>query len=135
MHGSATERGKKIMDIYGIFVNEDEFPYAQAIVLGRKTIETRSRNMLKKLVGKRVAIVRTKRGEKPMVIGSVVIEEPWYEEHPEQFRERTCIPVGSKYDEGGRWMYPVHDPIVLDPDEWFPLYRFVIRHGRSWCEW
>lgn len=50
--------------IKGIFV---QAPYAGLIVDGQKTIETRSKNMLGKLVGRTVAIVETGRGKVPMV--------------------------------------------------------------------
>lgn len=118
-----------------MFVNEDESCYAQAIVLGYKTIETRSRNMLKSLVGERVAVVRTKKGERPLVIGTVFVSSFWYEDHPWTLREKTAIPFGSKYDTDGRWMYGLHSPEPISPDSWYPLPENTVRHGRSWCEW
>lgn len=120
----------------GMFVNEDEFPYAQAIGMKRKLIETRSRDMLKKLVGERVAIIRTKRGEKPLVIGTVFLSTKWYEEHPWQFSDLTQIHANSKYNTGaGRWMYVCEDAKMLDPEKWIPLPENAVRHGRSWAEW
>jgi hypothetical protein len=118
----------------GIFVNENEAPFANWIVQGWKTIETRSRNMLKPLVGERVAIVRTKRGEKPVVIGVVKITDS-FRDDVRFFREDTMIPVGSKYDTGMRWMYVLEDPAPISPDSWYPLPENAVRHGRSWCEW
>ena len=44
-------------EMKGIFINEDGVRYAEAIVDGRKKVETRSRNMLKSLVGDDVAIL------------------------------------------------------------------------------
>lgn len=51
-----------------MFVNEDEYSYAEEIASGVKTIETRSKNMLSALVGERVAIVSTRANRKPMVV-------------------------------------------------------------------
>ena len=60
--------------MYGIFVNENGcVPYAKAIVEGYKPIETRNRNMLAKCVGHNVAIIRTRRGKKPMIVGYATI--------------------------------------------------------------
>ena len=64
--------------MYGIFVNERGAGfYARWIVTGNKTIETRNRDMLSALVGKRVAVVRTRKSTipntAPMVVGYVTI--------------------------------------------------------------
>ena len=73
--------------MYGIYVNENGCtPYAELIVKGIKTIETRSRDMLKPLVGERVAIVRTHRNKKPMVIGYATISAKFFCK-ADQFRE------------------------------------------------
>ena len=120
----------------GVFVNEDGgIHYAEAIVRGYKKIETRNRNMLKDLVGKRVAIVRTRKGKSPTVVGYVDITNArhlngkWLNEN----RHLTLIPPGSKYDTNGwaKWCYYMENPETCEP---FPLPADAIRHGRSWCE-
>ena len=59
----------------GIFVNSDGcVPYADAIVGGYKRIETRNRDMLRDLVGKKVAVIRTRRGKNPTIVGYVTID-------------------------------------------------------------
>ncbi len=119
-----------------IFVRSSkEEPYAQNIVDGRKTIETRSRNMLSSLVGEHVAIVETKSGTTPLVVGFVDVVKLWF--CPaflfEMYRDETMIPVGSKYDTNGKgkWFYFLANPEKCNP---FPLPANAIRHGRSWCE-
>ena len=120
----------------GIFVNEDGgVYYANAIVRGIKPVETRSRNMLKNLVGERVAVVRTHRKTGPMVVGYVTIslavfhKAEWLDEN----RDLTLIPKGSKYDtQQGRWCYWLRLPQRCKP---YPLPKDAVRHGRSWCEW
>lgn len=127
----------------GIFVNQlslSGVKYADLIVDGIKTIETRNKNMLSDLIGLRVAIIRTVRGKKPTVIGYATITSAnryhgkWHDEH----RNLTCIPEGSKYDFSDRpgarwtkWCYELSDPERCEP---FELPSSAIRHGRSWCE-
>lgn len=120
--------------MYGIFVNDNECPYASYIAWGIKTIETRSKNMLSALVGHRVAVVRTSNTCKPYIIGYVDIVRASRENSAflSENRNKTRIPVGSKYDTPERWCY------FLDNAETclvYPLPKNAIRHGRSWCEW
>ena len=122
--------------MYGIFVNENGcVHYADLIVGGYKTIETRNRNMLKALVGERVAIVRTRRGKNPLVVGYADIAGAEFcpASKFEEFRDRTCIPQGSMYDVHGKgkWFYHMANAERCDP---YPLPADAARHGRSWCE-
>jgi len=124
--------------MYGIFVNENGgVPYAKLIVQGYKKVETRSRNMLKDLTHTRVAIVRTRRGKMPTVVGYADIGEAYFcpveRFNDEDVRNLTCIPVGSKYDchGKGKWFYDMWDAEQCDP---YPLPSSAVRHGRSWCE-
>ena len=123
--------------MYGIFVNEDGgIHYADAIVRGYKPVETRSRNMLRSLVGQRVAIVRTRRGKQPTIIGEADIvsasfqSAQWLDEH----RDETLIPPGSKHDcKGkGKWCYTLVNAVRYELP--VPLPKAAIRHGRSFCE-
>lgn len=122
--------------MYGIFVNDDgPVKFAEEIVAARKPVETRTRNMLRLLVGKRVAVVQTGRGKVPTIIGHVTIMDnqrksgSWLDEN----RDKTLIIKGSKYDNGGaaKWCYFLKDAERCDP---FQLPADAVRHGRSWCE-
>ena len=120
----------------GIFVNADgPVDYAEAIVSGRKIIETRSRDMLKNLVHERVAIVRTRRGKKPEVVGHAFIMGKMFlsADTLEIDRNFTLIPKGSKYDctGKGKWGYFLEDATPCYP---YPLPDNAVRHGLSWCE-
>ena len=122
---------------YGIFVNEDGcIPYAEAIVRGMKPIETRSRNMLGKLVGHTVAVVRTRRNKYPLIVGFVTIESADFRsaEWLDHNRDKTLIPPGSKYDSTarGKWCYTLAHPFKFHLP--IPLPTDAIRHGRSYCE-
>ena len=122
--------------MYGIFVNQDGgIPYADAIVRGYKTIETRSRNMLKHLVGHRVAVIRTRRSKSPVVVGYVDISgaefcpASLFDSH----RGETLIPPGSQFDVNGqgKWFYRLAN---AEQAKAYALPADAIRHGRAWCE-
>ena len=119
----------------GIFVNQlsaSGVKYADAIVDGYKTIETRSRNMLSACLCERVAIIRTVRGKKPVVIGFVdVVGSAHCTAHcASDYPESTLVPESSAYA-NNRWFYLLRNP---ERCEAFPLPSSAIRHGRSWCE-
>ena len=123
--------------MYGIFVNENGgVPYAEAIVKGYKPIETRNRNMLGDLVGKRVAIIRTRRNKSPRIVGYATIEKAFFCEADkfDLYRHMTLIPAGSQYDCHGRgkWMYVMSNPMPCSPK--LLDKSSIIYHGRSWCE-
>ena len=122
--------------MYGIFVNENGgIRYADAIVNGIKTIETRNRNMLRALVGERVAVVRTRRNSRPTVVGYVDIVRDEFCPYClfEMYRDETLIPPGSQYDVRGRgkWFYLLEN---AEKCATYPLPADAVRHGRSWCE-
>lgn len=120
----------------GIFVNSDGcVPYADAIVSGIKTIETRSRDMLSHLVGEHVAVIRTRRGKNPTIVGYVFINSKVFADANqfELLREFTLIPTGSRYDchGKGKWCYGLNGAERCEP---YALPKDAVRHGRSWCE-
>ena len=114
--------------------------YAHWIVYGEKTIETRTRNVLLSLVGETVAVVCTRNGHAPEIVGFVDITR--YEFCPEtlfnMYRPDTMIPMFSKYNrlgtrdgKPGKWFYHLENARPCKP---FPLPENAVRHGRSWCE-
>ena len=124
-----------------IFVHETAGePYAYWMVYGFKTEETRTKNTLLPCVGENVAVVSTRSGRKPEIVGFVEITG--YSFCPaslfEMYREDTMIPYNSKYNKfgyrngkPGKWFYHIEFPRPCKP---FPLPENAIRHGRSWCE-
>ena len=119
----------------GIFVNENELPYAEMIVYGLKEAETRSRDMLKSLVGERVAIISTYRNLKPRIVGYATIYEKSFvsNETFHFFDKFHLVPEGSSYDSKGKgkWLYWMKDAVAITP-HYLPDY--AVYHGRSWCE-
>lgn len=103
-----------------IYVHQTRaIPYAEAIALGLKPIETRTRDTLRRFVGQRVLIARTMSGRPTEIIGSVVIESGTYYSASEldSMRDQTLIPPGSKFDCHGRgkWGYTLTHAVTMDP--------------------
>lgn len=123
--------------MYAIYVNQTRYvPYADAIVNGYKKIETRSRNVLGKLVGKKVMVVRTMQGKPSEVVGYVRISgaEFWTAAEMDERRNETLIPPGSKFDcrGKGKWCYSLTEAEAIKP---FKLPKHgAVNHGRSYCE-
>lgn len=122
--------------MYCVFVREPAgLRYAHWLVEGLKTVETRSRDMLRQLVGQRVAIAWTRSGKAPLVVGYVTITEKTFCPSADfcKFYPLHLVPAGSGYDTGskGKYFYHVSDPVACEP---FQLPANAIRHGRSWCE-
>lgn len=123
-----------------MFINENTVPYALLITGGKKSIETRTKNMLLPLVGERVAIVSTKHGCKPLVVGYVNVDDYCFcpVNLLNMWRKETMIPVGDVYDNlgkrdgvRGKWFYMLSNAEACAP---YILPETAIRHGRSWCE-
>lgn len=122
--------------MYGIFVNDNGcMHYAILLATGLKTIETRSRDMLAKLVGQRVAIVRTHSGKAPHIVGYVTITGKAFckTEDFDKYFDQHLVQPSSKYAPTGRgkWFYFCSD---AETCKHYPLPADAVRHGRSWCE-
>ena len=121
----------------GIFVNENGcIPYAALIANGYKTIETRNRNMLSACVGERVAIVRTHRNWKPLIVGYVTITGSSFckAEDFDKYYDQHYVSSTSGYapqNGRGKWFYYCKDAETCYPKD---LPEDTVRHGRSWCE-
>ncbi len=120
-----------------VFINCRKHPFLRKIMDLSKLYETRTRNMLGKLIGQRVLLCETGTGMN-LVRCSAVIEsivsvrsrKDW-----EVYREAACIPAGSDYDwttdTKVKWLYKLTDvqpvQIPFTPPE-------DVRHGRTWME-
>ena len=120
-----------------VFVADDHgIRYAEMIVKAYKTIETRRKNMLRLLVGERVAVVRTGNGRKPMIVGYVDIVGGSFCASAEEFEKnfyKHLVPYWSNYytSANGKWFYHLANAEECTP---YPLPENAVRHGRSWCE-
>lgn len=114
--------------------------YGVDIVSGVKTIETRSKNTLRSLVGERVAIAwsngRKHRKQNWQIIGYVTISSNSFcefEDFDKFFNQHFVSEFDEFYpkDGNGKWFYHLTDAEECEP---YPLPSSAIRHGRSWCE-
>lgn len=92
-------------------------PYAIQIVNGLKTIETRSRDTLRRFIGSRVLIARTRSGHAADIVGAVTIENSAFCSAAmlDSMRDLTRIPAGSVYDcrGPGKYCYSLSRPAAL----------------------
>jgi hypothetical protein len=106
-------KGGSVMGVNVATDRKADRSYADLIVDGYKTLESRNSDTLRPYVGKRVAIVRT--GEGPAkAIGEVTIGEPMVV-NKKRFRElehQHFVPEGSSFDINTptKHLYPMHNP-------------------------
>lgn len=126
--------------IPAVFINCDRFPFIDWIMArrSRKTDESRTRNMLRALVGQRVILAETRRGRRPVARCYAVIRSAQAVRSREEWdslRRRHRVPAGSAYDWQPdtriKWLYELTDVVPVHP---FPLPDGV-RHGRVWMEY
>lgn len=105
----------------GINVRTDrqaQRPYADLIVDGEKSLESRNTDSLRPYVGQRMAIVRTGEGQ-AQAIGEVTVGEPQVV-NQQQFRalqNQHLVPEGSAFDiqeNGQKFLYPMENPVRYD---------------------
>ena len=118
-------------------INSSSAPFMADIGAGRKRIETRNRNMLGGIVGRRVILAETKQGGY-LAMYSVVIRsarpvtsrEEW-----DRLRPLHMVPEGSKYDwkpyTRVKWVYEITALRRLKPF----MVPEGVRHGRTSMEY
>lgn len=92
-------------------------PYAVQIVNGLKTIETRSRDTLRRFIGCRVLIARTRSGHAADIVGAVNIDRGAFCSAAmlDSMRNLTRIPASSAYDcrGPGKYCYSLSNSAAL----------------------
>lgn len=121
-----------------LFINCRSVPYVDRIIDRSKVYETRSRNTLDCLVGKRVLIAETGRGRSVIRCAATVrkVFPVTSRFEFDMFRTYTAVPEGDPYDwtekTTVKWLYELSDvrpvPVPFHP-EGGP------RHGRVWMEY
>lgn len=122
-----------------LFINCSSAPYVSDILNGLKLYETRSRDMLRSLVGRRVLLAETGKAGLPVVRGSAVVCAPLRVGDPctwDNYRPETRVPRGGKHDWNyattrSKYLYYLKDVERLNP---FTPPEGV-RHGRVWMEY
>lgn len=112
--------------------NELSNKFADDIVDGRKTIETRRSRSMDPLIGKRVKIIRTTgKGSEAMVIGEVTIGKPVFYRTKAQFEkdfEKHLVPSdsGFGFSDGGKYGYPMIDAEKYDKPYKAPKNKGIV---------
>jgi hypothetical protein len=109
--------------LMGINVRSDTqagLRYADEIISGKKTYESRDSDSLRPYVGERIAIVRTGEGT-AKAIGEVTLGEPLVvnEEQFNAMRDQHLVPAGSTFDVkpgGVKYLYPVQEPVRYETE-------------------
>lgn len=121
-----------------LFINSKDVPYVDLIGHGRKTIETRSRDTLRRFGHSWVLIAETGSG-KPVVKLLAYISKGFPVHSRKEWnglRSAHLVPSGSRYDWSAstavKWLYPLFYVSVLPHP--FTLPADSKRHGRVWAE-
>ena len=121
-----------------LFVNCRLYPFVAWILDGLKTYETRNKNTLCSMIGKRVYLAQTGKGKRPVIYGSCIIsslvtvtDKRTYN----RYRKQAMIEKGSCYDFTGstkkKCLYRLENPQRCEP---FTMPENVVRHGRVYAQ-
>ena len=120
-----------------VFINCKKVPYVDLIIKGKKKYETRNRNTLRSLVGRRVLIAETGRGY-PKIRCSAIIGAPIISDSKETWdtlKPITCVPDNSDHDwkdnTKRKWLYLLRDVREVIGLHW----KEGKRHGITWMEY
>lgn len=121
-----------------VFINCSRYPFLSRIMYRTKRYETRTRNMLRALIGQRVILAETGRRGRPVARCMATINEPIVARSRSEwnlYRVAAGIEPDSQYDwqnsTKAKYLYPLTDVEPLHP---FPVPEGV-RHGRVWMEY
>ena len=120
-----------------VYINCKLFPFVAWILAGKKIYETRNRNTLKNLIGKRVYIAMTGKG-KAVILCMATIESCIVVDNKKQYnamRKYTRIVKGSVFDwqQGTKKKY-LYRLVNVVPVPAFPVPADCVKHGRTWAE-
>ena len=126
--GKVTQRGNLLVaskpkkadanDLPGFNVkSEPNMPFADLILTGRKTIETRAKPTLNSLIGRRVKLIETTGKGSGEVKGEVTVGEPKFYRTKAEFdadMDKHFVQDSSEFafGAGGKWGYPIKDPVI-----------------------
>ena len=121
-----------------VFINCTSAPFLDDIMSGRKVFETRTRDTLGRLAGRRVLLAETGNG-RPVIRCSAVIGEAIPVRSAQEWRSLRHahnIKRGNRYDwqpgQRVKYCYPLRDvwplAVPFTPPE-------GTRHGRAWMEY
>jgi hypothetical protein len=119
-----------------LFINCKLFPFISWIIAGIKVFETRNRNTLKSIIGKRVFIAETGKYKRPLIRCAACFDNPVIVDNRKDFnryRKQTKIKKGSCFDfipGRKKYLYPVCNVQQVNP---FFLPDNAVYHGRVYA--
>ena len=123
------------MTVYGVYINCSEAPFIDQILARVKHYETRKKNMLRDLVGRRVFLISTGTGA-PTIEGLATISGAQLVPYSDARKRAHAKITGTPYDiqpGGAKWFYTLSDVQRLPHPLPVPAARK--NHGRSWTTW
>lgn len=120
--------------MYGIYINCKNTPFIDLIIKGLKPYETRTRNVLASLVGKRVALIETGKGC-PTIRAMATIESARTVSYGDVVARTAACIIGTPYDVvpgKSKVFYKLANVTPVTP---YKLPDNRINHGRSYTEW
>ena len=118
----------------GIYINCRKYPFIDWIISGRKSYETRNTNTLGRLVGKRVALIRTGFGD-PVVCAMATIRSARKVKYNEKYMRHFACIYGTEYDirpDDYKFFYTLKNITPVIP---YKVPENRVNHGRSYTEW
>lgn len=116
-----------------LFINCKLFPFVSWIISGLKLFETRNRNTLKSIIGKRVFLAETGLYKRPLICCLATIDNPIIMDNLKdynRYRKQAMIKKGSVYDfipGKKKYLYPLSSVEKINP---FFLPDNAAYHGR-----
>ena len=121
-----------------LFINSRGVPYVDLIGRRQKTLETRSKDMLRSLSDSWILIAETGSGT-PVVKALAFLGQGFpvrSRKEWDRLRPAHLVPEGSRYDWSAstvvKWLYSVSCAVQLPHP--FTLPADSVRHGRTWAE-
>ena len=118
----------------GIYINCQDLPFIAWILAGLKRDETRTRDMLRAIIGQRVALIETGTCPVPMIRGYATIGTPRRVSFDDIDARRAAQILGTPYDikpGSAKVFYPL---LHVRPCKPHPLPTEHTNHGRSYTE-
>lgn len=120
-----------------IWINSSSAPFLNEIMTKAKTHETRTKNMLRQLIGQRVIFAESSHGQRLAMCTAIIrsIHEIRSAVEWATARGSHRVPIGNRYDwkedTSVKYMYELTDVQIITP------FRVPdgVRHGRVWMEY
>jgi len=119
--------------VFGVYINCARFPFVSWILQGKKTYETRTKDMLSSLIGKQIFLVETGKGP-PVARGTAVLSSVKNVTFSDVKKRKAAMIDNTDYDiipGGKKYFYKLVKVRKIEP---FLLPDSRLNHGRAFTE-